>query len=169
MAVISLVPDRDPVPTNDNWVRLADGESPAADGHVIVPFARLKGGDNQVFAAAAVGVEIGGADPVEELKPWLDRLGVVVLRFATFKDGRLFTAARLLRQRLGYRGDVRAAGDFLPDQTAFLLRSGVTSMEVGDRFPLDAAVRSARAYTVRYQPAVDPRPTAPALRSRGHE
>jgi uncharacterized protein (DUF934 family) len=155
MPVLNIAVGSDPAPTNDNWVRLADGAAPNATDRVIVPFARLKGGDNQIFGAAAVGVEMGGADQVEDLKPWIDRLGIVVLRFATFKDGRLFTSARMLRQRLGFKGDVRAAGDFLPDQTAFLLRTGVSSLEVSDTFPVDAAARSARAYSVRYQHAAD--------------
>lgn len=160
MPVLKIAVGSDPVPTNDNWLRLADDAAPAAADRVIVPFARLKGGDNQIFGAAALGVEIGGADQVEDLKPWLDRLGIVVLRFATFKDGRLFTSARMLRQRLGFTGDLRAAGDFLPDQAAFLLRSGVTSLEVFDAFSVDAATRSARAYSVRYQHAADDRPVA---------
>ena len=160
MPVLKIAIGSEPAPTNDNWVRLPDDAAPNAGDRVIVPFARLKGGDNQIFGAAAVGVEMGGADQVEELQPWLDRLGIVVLRFATFKDGRLFTSARMLRQRMGFTGDVRAAGDFLPDQTAFLLRTGVSSMEVSDTFSVEAAARSARAYSVRYQPAVDGRPVA---------
>ncbi len=160
MPVLNIAVVADPAPTNDNWVRLADDAAPGASDRVIVPFARLKGGDNQIFGAAAVGVEMGGADQVEDLKPWLDRLGIVVLRFATFKDGRLFTSARMLRQRLGFKGEVRAAGDFLPDQTAFLLRTGVSSLEVSDTFSVEAAARSARAYSVRYQHAVDNRTAA---------
>lgn len=160
MRVIEIGIGKEPAPVNDNWVRLADDSAPKAADKVIVPFARLKAGDNQVFGAASVGVEIGGADAVEDLKPWLDRLGLVVLRFATFKDGRLFTSARMLRQRLKFEGELRAAGDFLPDQVAFLMRTGVTSLEVGESFSLDAARRSAHAYSVRYQHAVDDGPVA---------
>lgn len=160
MPVLSIAIGSDPAPINDNWVRLADDAAPSATDRVIVPFARLKGGDNQIFTAAAVGVEMGGADQVEDLKPWIDRLGIVVLRFATFKDGRLFTSARMLRQRLNFKGEVRAAGDFLPDQTAFLLRTGVSSLEVSDTFSVEAAASSARAYSVRYQHAADNRTVA---------
>ena len=166
MPVIEITVGKDPAPVNDNWLRLADDAAPKAEDKVIVPFARLKAGDNQIFAAAGVGVELTGGDAVEDLKPWIDRLGLVVLRFGTFKDGRLFTSARMLRQRLKFTGDIRAAGDFLPDQVVFMLRTGVSSLEVTDTFPLEAAKRSARAYSVRYQHAADTQPVAYDERAR---
>ncbi len=166
MRVIEIAVGKDLKPVSDSWSRLADDAAPKAGEKVIVPLARLKSGDNQIFAAAKVGVEITGGDAVEDLKPWIDDLGLVVLRFGTFKDGRMFTAARMLRQRLKFTGDIRAAGDFLPDQVVFMLRTGVSSLEVADEFPLEAAKRSAKAYSVRYQHAVDTQPVAYEERAR---
>lgn len=169
MAVLNLAPGETPVARPDPWVLLADGEAPTVGAHVIVPFARFKVEHNELLAkAAAVGVAIGGADVVEELAPWVARLQLVLLQFGVFKDGRLFTSARLLRERFGFRGDLRATGDFIPDQAVFLLRSGVTSLEVGEAFPVETLARVVRAYSVRYQRALDPQPVIIDQRLQGN-
>jgi uncharacterized protein (DUF934 family) len=72
-----------------------------------------------------------------------------------------------LRQRLRFAGDIRAAGDIIPDQVGVLRRAGVSSVEVGDGFSLAAAVRSAQAYSVRYQRGVDTAPVAFEARAAG--
>jgi uncharacterized protein (DUF934 family) len=169
MPVLSLAPGEAPKAQPDTWLRLADDAQADAGARVIVSFARLKAEGDALFAAAsAVGVEIGGADKVEELAAWTARLGIVVLKFGIFKDGRLFTSARLLRERLGFRGDLRATGDFLPDQAIFLLRSGVTSLEVDEKFSVETLARVVRAYSVRYQRALDPQPVILDQRLKGN-
>jgi len=169
MPVVNVATGETPAAHADSWVRLAEGEAPAANAQVIVPFARFKTEHEQLFAkAGAVGVEIGGADQVEELVPWLSRLGLIVLQFGVFKDGRLFTSARLLRERFHFKGDLRAAGDFLPDQAIFMLRSGVSSLEVGEKFSLDTLARVINAYSLRYQRALDAQPVIVDQRLRGN-
>ena len=166
MPVVSIRLGERPAPKHDAWVRLADDALPTADERIIVSLARLKSGDNGIFGAAAVGVELDGADAVEDLAPWLSRLSLVALRVATFKDGRLFTSARLLRQRYKFVGEVRAAGDFLPDQAVFLARAGVDTLEVTEDFALDAAANSLKAFSVRYQHSSDALPVAADQRLR---
>jgi len=169
MAVLNLAPGETPAVRPDAWVRLADDEAPVAGAHVIVPFARFKTEHNALLAkAAAVGVAIGGADAVEDLAPWVAQLQLVLLQFGVFKDGRLFTSARLLRERFGFRGDLRATGDFLPDQAIFLLRSGVTSLEVAETFSVETLARVVRAYSVRYQRALDSQPVIVDQRQQGN-
>ena len=67
---------------------------------------------------------------VAELAPWLDRLALVALAFPNFRDGRAYSQARLLRERYGFRGELRATGDVLRDQFLFLIRAGFDSLEV---------------------------------------
>jgi uncharacterized protein (DUF934 family) len=143
-------------PIADKWAHVAD-DAPVASGQsVIVSFARLKNEHNSLFSAAgAVGVEIGGDANLDELEPFLPRLGVVVIRMNTMRDGRLFSLGRLLRDRYKYTADMRAAGDLIPDQALFLLRCGFTSFEVKDNFPIDSLKRSVAAYTNWYQRAGD--------------
>jgi uncharacterized protein (DUF934 family) len=169
MAVVNLAPGKTPAVQADSWTVLADGEAPKAGAQVIVPFARFKAEADALFAGAgAVGVEIGGADQVEDLEAWAPRLKLIVLKFGVFKDGRLFTSARILRERLGFVGDLRATGDFIPDQAIFLLRSGVTSLEIGENFSLETLARVVKAYSVRYQRALDPQPVIVDQRLKGN-
>jgi len=57
----------------------------------------------------------------------LTGLAVVEIEFPKFRDGRGFTLARALRERQGYKGDLRAVGHFIPDQFRFLIECGFTS------------------------------------------
>ncbi|MHB1203981.1 MAG: DUF934 domain-containing protein [Rhodospirillaceae bacterium] len=152
-------------PVADGWVRLADGAA-AGDGmSVLVSFSRLKNEHNALFAkAAGVGVEIAGDTPLEDLAPFLPRLGLIVVRFAAMRDGRPFSIGRLLRERYGFARELRAVGDFIPDQVLFLLRCGFNSFEVGPHFSSDALKRSVAAYTAWYQRGVERKATIAEMR-----
>ncbi len=54
----------------------------------------------------------------------------VILRFPAFTDGRGFSTARLLRDKLEYKGEIRAEGHFLLDQIPLMLRVGFSSFAV---------------------------------------
>ena len=60
-----------------------------------------------------------------------------MIEFPKFRDGRGFSWARMLRTRLGFTGEVRAVGDFLYDQIAYLHRIGFDAFEVPDGFTLE--------------------------------
>jgi uncharacterized protein (DUF934 family) len=143
-------------PIADGWVRLADDAPVPKGASVIVSFARLKNEHNSLFSeAGAVGVEVLGDVNLDELAPFLPRLGVVVTRMVTMRDGRVFSVGRLLRQQYGFTADLRAVGDLIPDQMLFLLRCGFTSFEVADNFPIESLKRSVAAYSAWYQRAAD--------------
>ena len=76
--------------------------------------------------AAPVGVIWPNSRDVDELAPHLAHLASVALVFPTFRDGRAYSQARLLRERYGYRGELRATGQVLRDQFLFMLRAGFT-------------------------------------------
>ena len=86
---------------------------------------------------ARVGVLWPNDRKVAELAPWLDQLALIALVFPKFRDGRAYSQARLLRERYGFRGELRATGDVLRDQFQFLLRAGFDAFEV--KKPADAA------------------------------
>ena len=77
----------------------------------------------------------------------------LALQFPKFADGRAFTYARLLRERHGYAGELRAVGDVLRDQYQFMLRCGFDAFEVADANSIDGWRQSAAEITVWYQPA----------------
>lgn len=152
-------------PIPDTWERLADDAPVKPGASVLVSFHRLKNEHNALFAeAGAVGVEIAGDVVLDDLEPFLPRLGLVVVRFAFMRDGRPFSIGRLLRERYGFTRDLRAVGDFIPDQVLFLLRCGFNSFEVGETFSADALKRAVAAYTVWYQRGVERNTTVAELR-----
>ncbi|MBA4047048.1 MAG: oxidoreductase [Sphingomonas sp.] len=102
--------------------------------------------------ATAVRIEAG--DDARALIPMLDRLALVEISFPSFRDGRGYSSARVLREA-GYAGELRAAGDVLVDQVPFMRRCGFDSFAPEapiDQATLDAAL--ARFAQV-YQPAAD--------------
>ena len=77
-----------------------------------------------------LGVLIQPADDVRALAPHLDKVALVAVSFPTFNDGRAFSHASLLRERLGFKGEIRAVGDVLIDPLPLMLRVGITSFAV---------------------------------------
>jgi uncharacterized protein (DUF934 family) len=77
-----------------------------------------------------LGVLIKPADDILRLEPYLYRLEIVAVAFPAFNDGRAFSHASLLRDRLGYTNELRAVGDVLIDQIPLMLRVGIDSFAV---------------------------------------
>ncbi len=100
-------------------------------------------------------VSLANTDPVEDLAPHVGRLRLIVLEFPRFSDGRAYSQARLLRGRLGYRGELRATGGVLQDQIAFMLRCGFDSFESEQKGFGEALARARTLFSVVYQPAED--------------
>jgi len=152
----------------DRYVRVAD-DAPIADGvPVIVSGPRFLAEARELTRRGApIGVLWPNDRRVAELSPWLDDISLIALVFPKFRDGRAYSQARLLRERYGFRRELRATGDVLRDQFQFLLRAGFDSFEV--RKPADAQVftQAVARYSVFYQPSADGR--QPALRRRLHE
>ena len=149
----------------DQYMRVED-DAPLPDGvPVLLTAARFLADARELIERdALVGVIWPNDRRVAELAPWIDRLAVIALLFPKFKDGRAYSQARLLRERHGFRGELRATGDVLRDQFQFLLRSGFDALEV--KKPADAATfaQAAAHFSVFYQPSADGR--LPALRRR---
>jgi uncharacterized protein (DUF934 family) len=82
----------------------------------------------EIIAESGVPFEhIAPSAKLEDIAPRLDGLGLIEIEFPKFRDGRGFTLARGLRERFGYKGDIRAVGHFLPDQFVALAACGFTS------------------------------------------
>jgi uncharacterized protein (DUF934 family) len=140
----------------DDAVYVADGEPLPANALAIVSKKRYLA-ERAVLDAwqGRLGLALETADTLDGLDGMLERFETVVLRFARYADGRPYSLAHRLRHRLGYRGELRAAGDVLQDQIVFMLRGGFDALEishVGTR----AALRANRIVVV------PTRATAPA-------
>jgi len=152
----------------DSFVRVADDAEIPADGAVLIPAARfLENPETLLRHVGPIGVIWPNNRDVEDLVPYLDRLAVIALVFPTFRDGRAYSQARLLRERYNYRGELRSTGQVLRDQFLFMLRAGFSAFEVKKDRDADAFVTSAKRYSVFYQPTGDGRVTA--LNRRMHQ
>ena len=149
----------------DQYVRVED-DAPLADGvPVLLTAARFLADARELIERdAPVGVIWPNDRRVAELAPWIDRLALIALVFPKFKDGRAYSQARLLRERHGFRGELRAIGEVLRDQFQFLLRSGFDAFEVKKRTDAAVFAEAAARFSVFYQPSTDGR--LPALRRR---
>jgi uncharacterized protein (DUF934 family) len=149
----------------DDYVRVADGAEIPEGIPVILPAARfLAEPDAFVAREAPTGVLWPNDRRVAELVPHLGRLALVALVFPTFKDGRAFSQARLIRERHGFHGELRATGQVLRDQFLFMLRAGFDAFEVTKDADAAAFAEAAHRYSVFYQPTGDGRATARAGR-----
>ncbi|AYD01363.1 DUF934 domain-containing protein [Neorhizobium sp. NCHU2750] len=114
---------------NDAWVIETDEVKAEGDQKVILPldqFIEKAEASNDV----GLGVLIRPADDVMALEPYLYRIEIVAVDFPAFSDGRAFSHASLLRDRLAYRNELRAVGDVLIDQVPLMLRCGIDSFAV---------------------------------------
>jgi uncharacterized protein (DUF934 family) len=152
----------------DRFVRVLDDAPVPANGPVLIPADRFLA---EAAELTARGAEIGVLWPnnrdIDELAPWLDKLALVALVFPKFQDGRAYSQARILRERLEFRGELRATGQVLRDQFLFMQRAGFDSFEV--KKEADAKVFGAvsKRYSVFYQPTGDGRLTALRQRLQG--
>ena len=106
------------------------------------------------------GIWLEAGDGVECLKDVdLNQFDVIGINFPAFVDGRGFSYARLLKERLGYQGEIRALGNFIPDQLGYLLRVGFNSFQFNEEVDLEKALALHSPFSVAYQGDVaDPRP-----------
>jgi uncharacterized protein (DUF934 family) len=140
---------------------VADDAEIPGDGAVIISAARfLDNPEAHSRRVGRTGVVWPNNRDLDDLVPYLDRLAVVALVFPTFRDGRAYSQARLLRERYGYHGEVRATGQVLRDQFLFMLRAGFDTFEVKKPADAEAFAGTVKRYSVFYQPTGDGRLTA---------
>jgi uncharacterized protein (DUF934 family) len=145
----------------DTFVHVADDAELPQAGSVLVSAARFLENPEELLAKTAkLGVIWPNNRDLDDLLPYLDRLAAVALVFPTFRDGRAYSQARLLRERHGYTGELRATGQVLRDQFLFMLRAGFDALEVKKESDAEAFALTAKRYSVFYQPTGDGRITA---------
>ena len=150
---------RNGIPQPNEWVRIADDSPLPEGGKAIVSLKRWFAERESLPAGKGeIGVVLSNDQSPELLSADLDRLALVALDFPKFTDGRAFSQARLLREKFGYRGEIRALGQVLRDQYLFMLRCGIDSAEILDGKRADGYAEAMREFSVWYQPASDERP-----------
>ena len=102
-----------------------------------------------------LGVRLEPEDEAASIAPDLAHLAMVAIDFPKFTDGRGYSTARLLRERHGYTGRLRAVGDVLRDQLFYLLRCGFDEFAMKHQDRIDEALSAYGDFTIAYQAAVD--------------
>jgi uncharacterized protein (DUF934 family) len=143
----------------DPFAHVADGAE-LPQGCVLVSAARFLEDPEALLKRGKVGVIWPNSRDVDDLVPYLDRLAAVALVFPTFRDGRAYSQARLLRERYSYRGELRATGQVLRDQFVFMLRAGFDAFDVKKEADAEAFAQTVQRYSVFYQPTGDGKLTA---------
>jgi len=151
-------------PADDRYTAVAD-DAPLGEGAVIVSLKRFRADRDALLARnTPLGVVLTSEQSPEALGSDLDRLSLIVLEFPKFRDGRPFSWARLLRTRLKFTGEIRARGDFLYDQLAFMTRVGIDAFELPPALTPELFARALGEMSNVYQPSADGRQTITQLR-----
>jgi len=150
---------------NDEFVHLADEADLPETGPVLVSAARFLADPELVLQRREkVGVIWPNNRDVEDLLPYVERLALIALVFPSFRDGRAYSQARLLRERYFFRGELRATGQVLRDQFVYMLRAGFDAFDVKKQADAEAYAQTVKRYSVFYQPTGDGRVAAPFRR-----
>jgi len=144
----------------DSWTHLEDDAPLPANGQITVSWARWTAERDQLSsrAPAELGIRIPNTLPTAEIGAEAARFGLIAVNFPSFGDGRAFSQARVLRDRYGFKGELRATGNVLRDQLLILQRCGVDAFELPERAIAENWMAALDEYDLFYQPAEDNRP-----------
>jgi uncharacterized protein (DUF934 family) len=149
----------------DAFVTVAD-DAALPDGAAIVSLARFQKDREALLARnAPLGIQLKAPENPELLGEDVQRFSVIVLEFPVFRDGRAFSWARMLRERLHFTGEIRGTGHFLYDQINYMKRVGFDAWNVAEGFPLEQFHRALTEITNVYQPSADGKKTIRELRA----
>lgn len=152
---------KDGVVVPNEWALLDKSEAEAASvevpaGKVIVPLNVWLAQKEKLQQRTDIGVWLDSEELASELGNDAKTLPLVAVHFPLFMDGRGFSTARLLRERYGLTGELRAIGYYLRDQLCYLKRCGVNAFEfTHNEISLEDALESLNDFTEYYQSSVD--------------
>lgn len=148
----------------NDWLKLDDGAPVPTSGKLIVSFARWQAEKPALRARGNVGITIPSNLDVAELKDDLAALSLIELPFVFIQpkpeggrtyDGRAYTQARLLRERLGFKGEIRATGDVFRDSMHYMQRCGINAFALKPGQDLADALKAFDDFSDAYQGAAD--------------
>ncbi len=150
----------------DDWkvVTLVEGQ-PEMDvclpvGPLLVPLAVWKSHKSCLIAreyehGTPLGIWLTPEDNPAEIAKDVDDFTVIAVHFPKATDGRGYSIARLLRERYGYDGELRAFGDIGRDQVFFLNRVGFDSFLIGEGQSAEDAIAAFDDFPETYQAGAD--------------
>ncbi|MET0356490.1 MAG: DUF934 domain-containing protein [Cellvibrio sp.] len=152
---------KDGLIVENTWAFLAKAEGDVAEvvvpaGQVIVPLSVWLAQKSQLQTRKDVGVWLDSDETADAIGEEASNFPVIGVNFPGFMDGRSFSTARLLRERYGYKGELRAVGNFIRDQLCYLRRCGVNAFAFANPdTDLEVALKSLEDFNEYYQASVD--------------
>jgi len=138
---------------DDPWTLIRSPDTAPGSGMLILPLAHW------LESPSTHAVWLGPDDSVESLLPWLTSLPLIALDFPSFRDGRAYSQAYLLRSRFGWKGELRAIGDVLRDQLSHMRQCGFDSFAVREDKSAEDAPKGLAGMSVLYgRSVIEPRP-----------
>ncbi len=139
----------------DDFVHIADDVELPASGQPIVSLARyIKHGGELVERFARLGVRVP-SDKLPQDIPNIPRLALIAIEFPKFTDGRGYSVGRMLRERHGFTGELRAVGWVLRDNLSYLERCGFDAFELKAGKSLESALEAFGELSVTYQAGIE--------------
>ena len=152
-----------------SFVDASAAEAIPPAGPVIVSFQQWQAHRADLLARGTpLGIRLHSDQSPELIAADVPHFALVALEFPKFRDGRAYSYARLLRERYGFKGELRAVGEVLLEQLFFMLRTGFDAFELASADPLGDYRTALADFSVWYQPTADGRPTAMQLRRTKH-
>lgn len=155
------------IETNDA-LELADDAAPGDAQRLIISIERwTREHETLKSPTRQIGVRVPNTVAIDEIWPLLKDLPLIVLDFPSFADGRAYSQARVLRDRFGYTGEIRAVGQaVVRDQLLGMHRVGINSFALrADQDP-QVCLRALADFDIAYQRASDDMPLVRSLRAR---
>ena len=155
---------RDQKIVQDDWLALDDAAPIPASGKIILSWPRWQAEKATLLSRGDLGVAIPSSLDVSELKDDLSRLSLIAVSFVFIQpkpeggrtyDGRAYTQARLLRERLDFKGEIRATGDVFRDSMHYMQRCGINAFAMNPGQDLANALKAFDDFSDAYQGAAD--------------
>ena len=142
------------------WTLIAKPEADASVDlsaqNILVPLQVWLSNKSQLQSRKDVGVWLDSDETAEQIAADAQSLPLIAVNFPLFMDGRAFSTARLLRERYGFNGELRAIGNLIRDQLCYLRRCGVNAFAFANPdIKLEAALKSLNDFSEYYQASVD--------------
>ena len=145
----------------DNWTVLREATGPevlkAVPGkNFIVPLKFWQTYQEELEEyLGEISIWLDSDENVNDIESDLKQFSLIALNFPVFSDGRSYTNARELRERMAFKGEIRAIGDVLRDQLFYMARCGFDSFEIRHDQDPDACLAAFNDFQTGYQSSID--------------
>lgn len=145
---------------NDPWQLYQAEDTQGLPGHALLPISFwAETGGELAESSLPFGAFVAENEGIDALIPHLENIDIIAIAFPKFADGRGFTYARQLRIQHGFKGEVRAYGDIMPDQFAYLERCGFDAFAMRTEQQASTALKIKGLISETYQSDIlEPQP-----------